>query len=164
MLYSEITLQESNRSGRTVFKIVEGKKPVAPGSFIVFEQPARPGWATGCYVLKYRLANNGNNHDDIQIEWFIDDYPLDAVHYGDDIYQLNNTFIGDGKLPVPLARGKHCCIGANNRLRAKISHIGTSNQVENIRLYVEHANAVKCCSGCAAGRGCQSGCKNAKDE
>jgi hypothetical protein len=162
LLYAPITVARFYRGGRTnIDQVVEGQIPVAPGSSVVLSQAAYPPWATGCYVLRYRLANNGNNHDEIKIEWFVDSEPLDAIQYGSEIYNNDNTVIGDGKLPIPLALGEHCCIGGNNRLRVRISHTGNANQIENIRLHVEHANAVKCCSACATGHRCQSGCKNA---
>jgi hypothetical protein len=159
LLYAPITVARFYRGGRTnIDQVVEGQIPVAPGSSVVLAQPAHPPWATGCYVLRYRLANNANNHDDIKIEWFVDAEPLDAVQYGSEIYNNDNTVIGEGKLPIPLAMGEHCCIGGNNRLRVRITHLGNANQIENIRLHVEHAGAVKCCSGCASGRTCQRGC------
>src|SRR5690606_4635018 len=133
-------------------QVVEGQIPVAPGSSVLLSQRAHPGWAPGCYVLRYRLANKGDNHDDIRIEWFVDTEPLDTIHYGSEIYNGDGTVINEGKLPIPLAAGEHCCIGGNSRLRVKISHVGNANQIENIRLYVEHADTVKCCSGCATGR------------
>ncbi|MFZ6179881.1 hypothetical protein [Nannocystis pusilla] len=158
--YANITTARFYRGGRTnIDQVVEGQIPVAPGSSVMLSQAAHPPWPTGCYVLRYRLANNANNHDDIKIEWFVDSEPLDAIQYGSEIYNNDNTVIGEGKLPIPLAMGEHCCIGGNNRLRVRISHLGNANQIENIRLHVEHANAVKCCSGCASGRSCQRGCK-----
>ncbi|MCY0994790.1 hypothetical protein OV203_47125 [Nannocystis sp. ILAH1] len=165
LLYAPITVARFYRGGRTnIDQVVEGQIPVAPGSSVVLSQAAYPPWATGCYVLRYRLANNANNHDDIRIEWFVDTEPLDAIQYGSEIYNNDNTVIGEGKLPIPLAMGEHCCIGGNNRLRVRISHLGNANQIENIRLHVEHANAVKCCSSCAAGRACQRGCKGGGDK
>ncbi|MDC0720885.1 hypothetical protein [Nannocystis bainbridge] len=161
LLYAPITVARFRRGGRTnIDQAVEGKIPLAPGSSVMLSQAAYPPWATGCYMLRYRLANNGNNHDEIKIEWFVDSEPLDAIQYGSEIYNTDNTVIGHGKLPIPLALGEHCCIGGNNRLRVRISHTGNANQIENIRLHVEHANAVKCCSACASGHDCQSGCKN----
>ncbi|MDC0721719.1 hypothetical protein [Nannocystis bainbridge] len=161
LLYAPITVARFRRGGRTnIDQAVEGKIPVAPGSSVMLSQAAYPPWATGCYMLRYRLANNGNNHDEIKIEWFVDTEPLDAIQFGSEIYNADNTVIGVGKLPIPLALGEHCCIGGNNRLRVRISHTGNANQIENIRLHVEHANAVKCCSACATGHSCQSGCKN----
>ena len=160
LLYAPITVARFYRGGRTnIDQVAEGQIPVAPGASVLLSQPAHPPWATGCYVLRYRLANNGNNHDEIKIEWFVDNEPLDAIQYGSEIYNADGTVIGDGKLPVPLALGEHCCIGGNNRLRVKISHTGNANQIENIRLHVEHAGAVKCCSAGAAGRTCQQGCQ-----
>jgi hypothetical protein len=82
---------------------------------------SRPPWPTGCYSLRYRLANNGANHDEIQIEWFLDDELLDTKHYGSEIYNNDGTVIGDGLLPIPLAMGQHCCVGGNNRLQASAS-------------------------------------------
>ncbi|MEZ4437089.1 MAG: hypothetical protein R3F65_32230 [bacterium] len=157
--YSKIAVHRFYRGGRTEISLVEeGKIPVAPGSSVVLAQRPHPPWAAGCYSLRYRLANGGNNHDDIEIAWMIDDEQLDAVQYGTEIFNLDNTVIGDGKLPIPLAMGEHCCIGGNNRLRVRITHRGNANQIENIRLYVEHAGAVACCSACASGRSCQRGC------
>lgn len=161
LLYAPITVARFYRGGRTnIDQVAEGQLPVAPGSSVLLSQSAHPPWATSCYSLRYRLANNGNNHDEIKIEWFVDTEPLDAIQYGSEIYNMDNTVIGEGKLPVPLALGEHCCIGGNNRLRVRITHTGNANQIENIRLHVEHANAVKCCSACAAGKSCQRGCKN----
>ena len=162
LLYAPITVARFYRGGRTnIDQVIEGQIPVAPGSNVLLSQAAYPPWATGCYMLRYRLANNGNNHDEIKIEWFVDSEPLDAIQYGSEIYNNDNTVIGEGKLPIPLALGEHCCIGGNNRLRVRISHLGNANQIENIRLHVEHANAIKCCSACATGHSCQSGCRNA---
>jgi hypothetical protein len=117
----------------------------------------RPPWPTGCYSLRYRLANNGANHDEIQIEWFLDDELLDTKHYGSEIYNADGTVIGDGLLPVPLAMGQHCCVGGNNRLKARIRHLGNNNQIENIRLFVHHGKGIKCCSSCSMGRSCDCG-------
>jgi hypothetical protein len=86
---------------------------------------ARPPWATGCYSLRYRFANNGNNHGEVQIEWFLDEEQLDTKHYGSEIYDNDGTVIKDGLQPIPLAMGQHCCVGGNNRLRARISHTGS---------------------------------------
>ncbi len=155
LLYAPITTFRFLRSGRTNLNIVtSGQIPVLPGTSVVLSQDAHPPWVTGCYSLRYRLANNDNAHDLIQIEWLIDDEPLDTKHFGSEIYNNDGTVIGDGLLPIPLAMGQHCCIGGNNRLRARISHLGNNNQVENIRLFVHHGKAITCCSSCSMGRSC----------
>ena len=79
---------------------------------------------------------------------------VDTKIYGSEIYNLDNTIIGDGLLPIPMAMGQHCCVGGMNRLRCRIQHMGNNNQIENIRLFVHHGKAVKCCSSCAMGRKC----------
>jgi hypothetical protein len=57
LLYAPITVARFYRGGRTnIDQVVEGQIPVAPGSSVVLAQPAHPPWATGCYVLRYRLA------------------------------------------------------------------------------------------------------------
>ncbi len=156
--YAPITTQRFYRSARTdINQIIEGVIPVAPGSSVLLSQDARPPWPTGCFSLRYRLANNGNNHDEIRIEWFLDDEELDTKIYGSEIYNLDNTIIGDGLLPIPMAMGQHCCVGGMNRLRARIRHMGNNNQIENIRLFVHHGRAIKCCSSCAMGRSCDCG-------
>src|SRR5690606_17410534 len=95
LLYAPITVARFYRGGRTnIDQVVEGQIPVAPGSSVTLAQAASPPWATGCYVLRYRLANNGNNHDEIKIEWFVDTEPLDAIQYGSEIYNNDNTVIG----------------------------------------------------------------------
>jgi hypothetical protein len=136
---------------------VEGNIPVVPGASVLLSQAPHPPWPTGCYSLRYRLANNGSNHDEIQIEWFLDDELLDTKHYGSEIYNADGTVIGDGLLPVPLAMGQHCCVGGNNRLMARIRHLGNNNQIENIRLFVHHGKGIKCCSSCSMGRSCDCG-------
>ncbi len=156
--YAPITTFRFLRSGRTDLNVItEGQIPVVPGASVVLSQDVRPPWPTGCYSLRYRLANNGNNHDEIQIEWFLDDEQLDTKHFGSEIYNNDGTVIGDGLLPVPLAMGQHCCVGGNNRLRARIRHLGNNNQIENIRLFVHHGKSVKCCSSCSMGRSCDCG-------
>ena len=156
--YAPITTQRFYRAARTDLSvIVEGQIPVAPGGSVLLSQDARPPWPTGCFSLRYRLANNGNNHDEIRIEWLLDDEELDTKIYGSEIYNLDNTIIGDGLLPVPLAMGQHCCVGGMNKLRARIQHMGNNNQIENIRLFVHHGKAIKCCSSCAMGRACDCG-------
>jgi hypothetical protein len=156
--YAPITTQRFYRAARTDLSvIVEGQIPVAPGGSVLLSQDAKPPWPTGCFSLRYRLANNGNNHDEIRITWFMDDEELDTKIYGSEIYNLDNTIIGDGLLPVPLAMGQHCCVGGMNRLRARIQHMGNNNQIENIRLFVHHGKAIKCCSSCAMGRACDCG-------
>ena len=156
--YAPITTFRFLRSGRTDLNVITaGQIPVVPGASVTLSQDVRPPWPTGCYSLRYRLANNGNNHDEIQIEWFIDDEQLDTKHFGSEIYNNDGTVIGDGLLPIPLAMGQHCCVGGNNRLRARISHLGNSNQIENIRLFVHHGKAVTCCSSCSMGRSCDCG-------
>jgi hypothetical protein len=156
--YAPITTQRFYRGARTDLSVVvEGQIPVAPGASVLLSQDARPPWPTGCFSLRYRLANNGNNHDEIRITWFLDDEELDTKIYGSEIYNLDNTIIGDGLLPVPMAMGQHCCVGGMNRLRARIQHMGNNNQIENIRLFVHHGKAVKCCSSCAMGRACDCG-------
>ena len=153
--YAPITTQRFYRAARTDLSvIVEGQIPVAPGGSVLLSQDAKPPWPTGCFSLRYRLANNGNNHDEMRITWFMDDEELDTKIYGSEIYNLDNTIIGDGLLPVPLAMGQHCCVGGMNKLRARIQHMGNNNQIENIRLFVHHGKAVKCCSSCAMGRSC----------
>jgi hypothetical protein len=156
--YAPITTFRFLRSGRTDLNVItSGQIPVVPGTSVTLSQDVRPPWPTGCYSLRYRLANNGNNHDEIQIEWFIDDEQLDTKHFGSEIYNNDGTVINDGLLPVPLAMGQHCCVGGNNRLRARISHLGNNNQIENIRLFVHHGKAVTCCSSCSMGRSCDCG-------
>ena len=156
--YAPITTFRFLRSGRTDLNVITaGQIPVVPGASVTLSQDVRPPWPTGCYSLRYRLANNGNNHDEIQIEWFIDDEQLDTKHFGSEIYNNDGTVISDGLLPIPLAMGQHCCVGGNNRLRARISHLGNSNQIENIRLFVHHGKAVTCCSSCSMGRSCDCG-------
>jgi hypothetical protein len=123
LLYAPITTQRFYRGGRTDINVIlEGQIPVVPGASVLLAQDVRPPWPTGCYSLRYRLANNGNNHDEIQIEWFLDDELLDTKHYGSEIYNNDGTVIKDGLLPIPLAMGQHCCVGGNNRLRARIRH------------------------------------------
>jgi hypothetical protein len=161
LLYAPITTHRFLRSGRTdINEIQEGQIPVTPGSSVLLSQGAKPPWPTGCYSLRYRLANNGNNHDEVSIEWFLDDELLDTKHYGSEIYNNDGTVIGDGLLPIPLAMGMHCCVGGNNRLKARIRHLGNNNQIENIRLFVHHGKAQKCCSSCAMGRSCDCGNSN----
>jgi hypothetical protein len=156
--YAPITTQRFYRAARTDLSvIVEGQIPVAPGGSVLLSQDAKPPWPTGCFSLRYRLANNGNNHDEMRITWFMDDEELDTKIYGSEIYNLDNTIIGDGLLPVPLAMGQHCCVGGMNKLRARIQHMGNNNQIENIRLFVHHGKAIKCCSSCAMGRACDCG-------
>jgi len=155
LLYAPITTQRFLRSGRTdINVIVEGQIPVVPGASVLLSQDIRPPWPTGCYSLRYRLANNGTNNDEIQIEWFLDDELLDTKHYGSEIYNGDGTVINDGLLPIPLAMGQHCCVGGNNRLRARIRHTGNNNQIENIRLFVHHGKGIQCCSSCSMGRDC----------
>lgn len=155
LLYAPLTSQRFYRSGRTqIDQVIEGQIPVAPGASVLLAQAAHPPWPTGCYVLRYRLANNGTNHEDIRIEWFLDDEALDTFHTGAEIYNHDGTVIGKGELPVPLANGQHCCVGGNNRLRVKIRHTGNANQIEAIRLFVHHGKAVACCSSCSMGREC----------
>ena len=158
LLYAPITTFRFLRSGRTdINQIIEGTSPVVPSASVLLSQDSRPPWPTGCYSLRYRLANNGTNHDDILIEWFLDDELLDTKHYGSEIYNSDGTVIGDGLLPVPLAMGQHCCVGGNNRLRARVRHTGNNNQIENIRLFVHHGKGIKCCSSCAMGKSCDCG-------
>ena len=161
LLYAPITTFRFYRGGRTDINIVqEGQIPVVPGASVLLSQDARPPWPTGCYSLRYRLANNGANHDEIQIEWFLDEELLDTKHFGSEIYNNDGTVIKDGLLPIPLAMGQHCCVGGNNRLRARISHLGNSNQIENIRLFVHHGKGIQCCSSCSMGRSCDCGGKS----
>lgn len=158
LLYAPITTQRFYRGSRTEINVVvEGQIPVIPGASVLLSQEAHPPWPTGCFSLRYRLANNGSNHDEIVIEWFLDEEMLDTKFYGSDIYNHDGTLIGDGMLPIPLAQGQHCCVGGNNRLRARIRHTGVSNQIENIRLWVQHGKGVKCCSSCASGKSCGCG-------
>jgi hypothetical protein len=97
--YAPITTQRFYRAARTDLSvIVEGQIPVAPGGSVLLSQDAKPPWPTGCFSLRYRLANNGNNHDEIRITWFMDDEELDTKIYGSEIYNLDNTIIGDGLL------------------------------------------------------------------
>jgi len=155
LLYAPITTQKFYRSARTdIATILSGQIPVAPGAQVTLAQEPKPPWPTGCFSLRYRLANNGNNHDQMRLKWFLDDEELDTEIWGSEIYNLDNTIIGDGLLPIPMAMGQHCCVGGNNRLRAQITHTGNNNQIENIRLFVHHGKAVKCCSSCAMGRKC----------
>jgi hypothetical protein len=157
--YAPITTFRFLRSGRTDLNVItsRARSPWCRARRWTLSQDVHPPWPTGCYSLRYRLANNGNNHDEIQIEWFIDDEQLDTKHFGSEIYNNDGTVIGDGLLPVPLAMGQHCCVGGNNRLRARISHLGNNNQIENIRLFVHHGKAVTCCSSCSMGRSCDCG-------
>jgi hypothetical protein len=156
--YAPITTLRFYRSARTdIAVLLAGQIPVAPGAQVTLAQESKPPWPTGCFSLRYRLANNGNNHDEVLIEFFLDDEELDTKIWGSEIYNLDNTIIGDGLLPIPMAMGQHCCVGGNNRLRARISHTGNNNQIENIRLFVHHGKAVKCCSSCAMGRSCDCG-------
>jgi hypothetical protein len=154
LLYAKITTNKFYLGGQTdIDEVVEGKIPVAPGDFVVLSQGARPPWPAACYSLRYTLANNGTNHSDVQIEWFIDDVALDKKQFGNAIYNPDGTLIGNGMLPVPLAGGEPCCVGGNNRLRARISHRGKNNQIEGIQLFVEHARPRRC-STCATGGPC----------
>lgn len=158
VLFSPVATQRFYRSGRTEIDVIaNGQIPVAPGSSVTLEQKTHPGWNAGCYMLTYRLANAGLNHGDVKIEWFLDEEPLDRIAYGSEIYDNANGMIGDGKHPVPLHYGMQCCIGALNKLRVRISHTGNANQIEGIRLFVDHGIPA-CCSSCAVGRSCQSGC------
>jgi len=158
LLYAPITTFRFYRGGRTDINVIlEGQIPVVPGASVLLAQDVRPPWPTGCYSLRYRLANNGNNHDEIQIEWFLDEELLDTKHFGSEIYNNDGTVIKDGLLPIPLAMGQHCCVGGNNRLRARIRHTGNNNQIENIRLFVHHGKGIQCCSSCSMGRSCDCG-------
>jgi hypothetical protein len=139
--------RRSRRRGSTAARGRTSRDPVGPdpgragGPGHARRRSPKPPWPTGCFSLRYRLANNGNNHDEIRITWFLDDEELDTKIWGSEIYNLDNTIIGDGLLPIPLAMGQHCCVGGNNRLRARISHTGNNNQIENIRLFVHHGKA-----------------------
>lgn len=160
LAFAPMTATRFYRSGRTLIDVIEeGKIPVAPGSSVVLSQRAHPAWAAGCFALSYRLANNGNNHDDIKIEWFLDSEPLDLVMYGSEFYGPNGDVLNGGKRPLPLAGSEQCCIGAFNRLRVRISHTGNANAIESVRVHVDHAGKVACCSACAVGQDCQKGCQ-----
>lgn len=160
ILYSEITVERFYRSGRTTIdEVFQGAVPIVPGQAARIRQAAHPGWLAGCFRLTYRLANNGTNHHDIEIRFFVDGIELDTVMYGSEIYDNANHIIGDGLLPVPLAHGKQCCIGALNRLEVELRHVGAANQLEQPRLFVNHGKAA-CCSACSAGKECQTGCNH----
>ena len=59
--YAPITTQRFYRAARTdINQVIEGQIPVAPGSSVFLSQDARPPWPTGCFSLRYRLANNAN--------------------------------------------------------------------------------------------------------
>ena len=155
LLYASITTQRFYRGARTDINVIlEGQIPLVPGASVLLSQDVRPPWPTGCYSLRYRFANNGNNHDEMEIAWLLDDELLDTKHYGSEIYNNDGTVIKDGLLPIPLAMGQHCCVGGNNRLRARIRHTGNNNQIENIRLFVHHGKGIQCCSSCSMGRAC----------
>lgn len=160
LLYSRITVEDFYRSGRTdLDEIVSGQLPLAPGQSVRLRQKAHPGWLAGCFRLTYRLANNGTNHSDIKIQFFVDGVKLDTIMYGSEIYDNANHTVGDGLLPVPLAHGEQCCIGGMNRLEIELTHTGNNNQLEQPRIYVNHGKQA-CCNACASGKTCQSGCKN----
>ena len=127
--YADITLLRFYRSGRTeIDQVVEGKIPLAPGASVVLSQKPRPPWAAGCYSLRYQFANGATHHDLVKIEWSIDGELLDSVQYGSEIFNYDNTVIGSGKLPLPLALGEHCCIGGSNLLQVRITHMGNANR------------------------------------
>lgn len=160
VLFSEITIERFYRSGQTLLdQKIDGNIPIVPGQSATLEQKSHPGWSASCFRLTYRLANNGTNHQDVEIRFFIDGIELDKIIYGSDIYDNANHMIGDGFLPLPLANGRQCCIGAMNKLQVKITHTGAANQIEQPRIYVNHG-PLACCSACAGGKSCQNGCKN----
>lgn len=164
ILYSELTVEQFYRSGRTsVDEVFSGVVPIVPGTAARLRQKAHPGWLAGCFRLTYRLANNGTNHHDIEIRFFIDGIELDTVMYGSEIYDNANHVIGDGLLPIPLAHGRQCCIGALNRLEVELKHVGANNQLEQPRLFVHHGKPA-CCNACAAGKSCQTGCNHEKPQ
>lgn len=159
VLYSQITTERFYRSCRTnIDQIETGAIPIVPGQSTTLAQIGHPGWYAGCFQLTYRLANNGINHGDIKLEWFIDGELLDTTMYGSEIYDNNNNLIGDGFHPVPMACGKQCCIGALNKLKLKITHTGVANQLEQPRVFVNHG-VQACCNSCGITPGkCQTGC------
>lgn len=158
VLWSDITVERFYRSGRTVLdNIISGAVPIVPGQAARLEQRPHPGWLAGCFKLTYRLANNGTNHQDVEIRFFIDGIELDTVIYGSEIYDNANGMIGDGLIPVPLAHGKQCCVGAMNRLQVEIRHTGANNQIEQPRIFVQHGMPA-CCNACSVGKSCQVGC------
>lgn len=163
MLHSPVTTEKFYRSGRLILDQVEsGVFPLAPGQTAVLTHRSAPGWASGCFMFTYRLANNGTNHNDIRIRFFVDDYELDHDMFGSEIYDNGNTLIGDGYHPIPLTGGRQCCIGALNKLRIQISHEGANNQLEQPRIIVRHGKTA-CCNACAVGMSCQQGCNGKKD-
>lgn len=158
LLHSPVTVEKFYRSGRIVLDQVEsGVFPLAPGATSALTHKAGPGWASGCFMLTYRLANNATNHNDIRIRFFVDEYELDHDMFGSEIYDNDNHLIGDGYHPIPLTGGEQCCIGALNKLRIVISHEGANNQLEQPRLIVRHGKTA-CCNACAVGMPCQQGC------
>lgn len=160
VLFSPVSTARFYRSCRTEIDVVEaGAIPLAPGASVTLSQATHPGWLAGCFMITYRLANDGKNHGDVKFEWFLDDEPLDTAMWGSEIYDNANGMIGDGKHPVPLHCGVQCCIGAMNKLKLKITHTGVANQVEAIRVFVLHG-VQACCSACASGKACQTGCNN----
>lgn len=159
VLWSEITIEAFYRSGRTVLdQLLLGAIPIVPGQSATLTQIPHPGWLAGCFKLTYRLANNGTNHQDVEIRFLIDNIPLDTVIYGSEIYDNANHMIGDGMIPVPMAHGKQCCVGAMNRLQVEIRHTGANNQIEQPRIFVSHGMPA-CCNACSVGKMCQVGCK-----
>lgn len=162
LLFSPFTIEDFLRSGQTEIDQVEsGVIPVVPGASTVITQASHPGWAAGCINISYRLANNATNHQDIRFDFFVDGTALDRPLYGSNIYDNNNTMIGDGWHPLPLQGRKQCCIGAMNKLRVRITHQGVANQLEQPRIIVSHGKR-ECCSACSVGKPCQSGCSGAK--
>lgn len=163
MLHSPVTTEKFYRSGRIILdQIQSGVLPLAPGQQVTLTHKDVPGWASGCFMITYRLANNGTNHNDIRIRFFIDDYELDHDMFGSEIYDNDNQLIGNGWHPIPLTGGRQCCIGALNKLRIQLSHEGANNQLEQPRIIVRFGKTA-CCNACAVGLQCQQGCQGKKE-
>lgn len=160
VLWSPVSTQRFYRSCRTNIDVIEsGALPLAPGSSLVVKQAPHPGWLGGCFMITYRLANGGVNHGDIKFEWFLDTELLDGELWGSEIYDNANHLVGDGMHPLPMHCGVQCCIGGLNTLKLKVSHTGGVNQLEALRVFVQHG-VKACCNACGSSRSCQVGCAN----
>jgi hypothetical protein len=143
LLYAPITTFRFYRGGRTDINIVqEGQIPVVPGASVLLSQDAAAAVADRLLqpALPPRQQRQQPRRDPDRVVPRRRAARHQALRQRD--LQRDGTVIGDGLLPVPLAMGQHCCVGGNNRLRARIRHLGNNNQIENIRLFVHHGKGI----------------------
>ncbi len=139
--YSPVTLDKLSKENQVeITEVVKDagigyvdQYPVPPGKRIRLIQSQRPGYSPVSLMLALNLANDGKNHLDLAITYYI---TIDPKERGENVgeyrgFQFFNDKGAPTSQPFPTYRNLPMTVGTREYLVIEIHHQGKSNSLES---------------------------------